>query len=207
MSSDVRDILELNQPSTTSNISKKVIYSYHLTNKSQAFKFLLNKTRKKIKRLIEPIKRPQGVHREVWGLICKDDLDQPPLIPAEEPKAIYQHPKAKLRYGVRKWHFIEFTNPARTDNAKFSHWRCVNDDPTKEYPFAKFNKQIKVIGYTEAEYNQYLNGDENWTKAETDHLLELCKRYDLRFFVIHDRWDPSIFPSAKKRTIDELKDR
>lgn len=37
--------------------------------------------------------------------------------------------------------------------------------------------------------------------------MELCKQYDLRFFVIHDRWDPSIFPSAKKRTIDEIKDR
>lgn len=185
MNSDVRDILEINQPSPVSKISKK----------------------KKIKRIIEPIKRPQGVHREVWGLICKDDRDQAPIIPAEEPKAIYQHPKAKLRYGVRKWHFIEFNNPARTDNAKFSHWRCVNDDQTKEYPFAKFNKKIKVVTYTDQEYNQYLNGDEAWTKTETDHLMELCKKYDLRFFIIHDRWDPSIFPSAKNRTIDELKDR
>ena len=108
---------------------------------------------------------------------------------------------------MRKWHFVEFTNPARSDSAKFSHWRCVNDDLTKEYPFAKFNKQIKPVNYTEQEYNQYLNSDESWTKAETDHLLELCKKYDLRFFIIHDRWDPSIFPSAKNRTIDELKDR
>lgn len=185
MNSDVRDILEINQSNPASKVAKK----------------------KKIKRLIEPIKRPQGVHREVWGLICKDDRDQPPIIPAEEPKAIYQHQRAKLRYGVRKWHLIEFTNPARNDQAKFSHWRCVNDDPNKEYPFAKFNKKIKLVSYTDQEYNQYLNGDEAWTKAETDHLMELCKKYDLRFFIIHDRWDPSIFPSAKKRSIDELKDR
>ncbi len=92
--------------------------------------------------MIEPIKRPQGVHREVWGLICKDDRDQAPLIPVEEPK-IYKHPKAKLRYGVRKWHWVEFRNPARTDSAKFSHWRCVNDDPNKEYPFSKYNKVCK----------------------------------------------------------------
>ncbi len=162
---------------------------------------------KKLKRLIEPIKRPQGVHREVWGLISKDDRDQPPLMPAEEPQTIYQHPKAKLRCGVRKWHFVAFANAARADNAKFAHWRCVSDDPSKEYPFAKLNKKVKLVGYTGQEYAQHLNGDEGWTKAETDHLMELCQRYDLRFFVIHDRWDPSIFPSAKRRTIDELKDR
>jgi DNA methyltransferase 1-associated protein 1 len=163
--------------------------------------------KKSIKRLIEPIKRPRGVHREVWGLICKDDRDQPPLIPAEEPKAIYQHPKAKLRYGVRKWHWVEFKNSARSDSAVFSHWRCVNDDQNKEYPFAKFNKQIKLFSYTDQEYTQYLNTDESWTKAETDHLFDLCKRYDLRFFIIHDRWDPSLFPAGKERSIDELKDR
>lgn len=162
--------------------------------------------KKILKRLIEPVKRPQGVHREVWGLISKDDRDQPQLIPTEEPK-IYKHPKARLRYGVRKWHWTPFKNPARTDGAVFYHWRCVNDDPNKDYPFAKFNKQTQIIKYTDAEYAQHLNNDESWTKAETDYLFELCKRYDLRFFIIHDRWDSSLFPSGKNRSIDELKDR
>lgn len=52
--------------------------------------------------------------------------------------------------------------------------------------------------------------DEAWTREETDHLFELCQTYDLRFFVIHDRWDPSRFATTgggKSRTIDELKDR
>ena len=80
------------------------------------------------------------MHREVWGLINKDERDQAaPLIPVEQPK-IYKHPKAKLRQGVRKWHWCQFKNPARNDSAVFSHWRCVNDDPNKEYPFAKYNK-------------------------------------------------------------------
>jgi len=93
MSNDVRDILELK---LETNSSKKRL----------------------VKKLVEPIKRPQGVHREVWGLISKDDRDQPPLIPTEEPK-IYKHPKARLRYGVRKWHWTPFKNPARNDNAIF----------------------------------------------------------------------------------------
>jgi DNA methyltransferase 1-associated protein 1 len=117
----------------------KFFFFYSLSQPFSAMKSILKYKKKKAKRLIEPIKRPQGMHREVWGLICKDDHDQPPLIPTQEPK-IYKHPKAKLRHGVRKWHWIGFKNPARGDTATFYHWRCVNDDPNKEYPFAKFNK-------------------------------------------------------------------
>lgn len=106
--------------------------------------FFSHSNKKIIKKLIEPVKRPQGVHREVWGLISKDDRDQPPLIPTEEPK-IYKHPKARLRYGVRKWHWTPFKSPARQDSAVFYHWRCVNDDPNKDYPFAKFNKVLYLI--------------------------------------------------------------
>lgn len=60
--------------------------------------------------------------------------------------------------------------------------------------------------YTNIEYEQYLK-DEAWTREETDYLFELCKTYDLRFFIIHDRWDLSRFENAKTRSIDELKDR
>lgn len=41
----------------------------------------------------------------------------------------------------RHWEWTPFTNPARTDNAVFHHWRRPSDEP-KEYPFAKFNKVI-----------------------------------------------------------------
>ena len=46
---------------------------------------------------------------------------------------------------------------------------------------------------------------EGWTRAETDHLLELCSRFDIRFPVIHDRWDRNLFKTA--RTIEDLKGR
>lgn len=41
---------------------------------------------------------------------------------------------------------------------------------------------------------------QSWTKEETDQLFDLCKRFDLRFVIIADR-----FPS--NRTVEELKDR
>lgn len=47
---------------------------------------------------------------------------------------------------------------------------------------------VQVPVYSEQEYQMYLH-DDGWTKAETDHLFDLCKRFDLRFIVVHDRYD------------------
>ena len=55
----------------------------------------------------------------------------------------YKQIKAKL--GMKKprsWDWVPFSNPARTDNAIFHHWRRVTDE-VNEYPFAQFNKVIK----------------------------------------------------------------
>ena len=46
---------------------------------------------------------------------------------------------------------------------------------------------------------------EGWTRAETDHLLDLCGRFDIRFPVIHDRWDRNLFKT--NRSIEDLKGR
>ncbi|KDO86887.1 hypothetical protein CISIN_1g0112712mg, partial [Citrus sinensis] len=78
--------------------------------------------------------------------------------------------------------------------------RVVNGvPPTGDYSFAKYNKSVDVVKYTDEEYEKYLT-DPMWTKEETDQLFELCERFDLRFIVIADR-----FPSS--RTVEELKDR
>lgn len=58
--------------------------------------------------------------------------------------------------------------------------------------------------FTDVEYNNHLTAD-NWSRAETDHLLDLCQRFDLRFPVIHDRWDRAVFKTV--RTIEDLKER
>lgn len=59
------------------------------------------------------------------------------------------------------------------------------------------------MDYTDAEYSQHLKS-EDWTKDETDHLFDLCQRFDLRFIVIQDRYDCTKF---KKRDVEDLKDR
>jgi DNA methyltransferase 1-associated protein 1 len=57
--------------------------------------------------------------------------------------------------------------------------------------------------YTDIEYTQHLH-DENWTRLETDNLFDLAKRFDLRFVLMHDRWDRDRYPN---RSIEDLKER
>jgi DNA methyltransferase 1-associated protein 1 len=60
-----------------------------------------------------------------------------------------------------------------------------------------------MIEYTDEEYEKYLTDlDLTWTKEETDYLWDLCKQFDLRFIVIHDRYDDKYC-----RSIENLKNR
>ena len=47
------------------------------------------------------------------------------------------------------WH--EFENPAREDKWKFSHW-MKKKEVDEVYPFARFNRKVEVIKYTDEEY-------------------------------------------------------
>jgi len=64
-------------------------------------------------------------------------------------------------------------------------------------------QSVDVPAYSYLEYHQHLH-DENWSKQDTDRLFELCRRFDLRFVVIHDRWEQH---SQSKRSIEDLKER
>ncbi|KAL2621131.1 hypothetical protein R1flu_001336 [Riccia fluitans] len=71
--------------------------------------------------------------------------------------------------------------------------------PPRDYLYAKFNKKVEVIRYTDKEYAAHLV-DDTWTKEETDALFDLCEQFDLRFIIIADR-----FPTC--RTVEELRNR
>ncbi|KAK0555832.1 swr complex subunit [Tilletia horrida] len=75
--------------------------------------------------------------------------------------------------------------------------------PETEYSFAQFNTTSGVYSYSNEEYAAYLK-DDNWSKEETDYLIDLCHAYDLRFIVIHDRYE---WPDGPSRTIEDLKNR
>lgn len=64
-------------------------------------------------------------------------------------------------------------------------------------------QHVDVLTYTDNEYEQYLQ-DKDWTRTETDVLFDLCRRYELKFLIIHDRWNNILYPD---RSIEDLKER
>eukprot|EP00096_Caligus_rogercresseyi_P001389 TRINITY_DN1219_c0_g1_i1.p1 TRINITY_DN1219_c0_g1~~TRINITY_DN1219_c0_g1_i1.p1 ORF type:complete len:513 (-),score=232.03 TRINITY_DN1219_c0_g1_i1:583-2121(-) len=161
-------------------------------------------------------KRPEGMARELYNLLYggSDSKDAPPLISSESLSGIpdlgYKRLKAKLGLRkVRPWIWMKFVNPARNDGLVLKHWRRAADEG-KDYPFARFNKKLEIPMYTDLEYQNHLSSEsedgKGWSRAETDHLFDLCRRFDLRFTVIQDRYSSQLhnFP---QRSIEDLKER
>ncbi|KFK37486.1 hypothetical protein AALP_AA4G263600 [Arabis alpina] len=142
----------------------------------------------------ESHRKPDGISREVYALTG----GVAPLMPSIDVTQLKRRPVADEKVA---WKWLPFTNSARKDDLQLYHWvRVVNDvPPTGDYTFAKYNKSVEIVKYTDEEYENHLT-DPVWTKEETDQLFELCERFDLRFTIIADR-----FPLS--RTLEELKDR
>ncbi|CAJ2631884.1 unnamed protein product [Trifolium pratense] len=140
----------------------------------------------------ESQRKPDGISREVYALTG----GMPPLMPSIDASQLKKKHNEKVT-----WQWLPFTNSARKDDLHLYHWvRIVNGVlPTGDYSFAKYNKSVDIIKYTDEEYEKYLT-DPMWTKEETNELFDLCERFDLRFVVIADRFSSS-------RTVEELKDR
>ena len=78
----------------------------------------------------------------------------------------------------------------------------MGDEVALDEAWAPFNTSSQVFHYTTEEYTQYLT-DSDWTRDETDYLIDMCEMYDLRFIVIADRYE---WPGSH-RTIEDLKAR
>ncbi|KAF5939129.1 hypothetical protein HYC85_023388 [Camellia sinensis] len=143
-------------------------------------------------------RKPDGISREVYALTG----GLAPLMPS-----------------------IDVAQLKRRTQSENEKVRVVNAvPPTGDYSFAKYNKSVDIVKYTDEEYEKHLTDPVGsililllsdliatgigkissdyvmWTKEETDQLFDLCERFDLRFVVIADR-----FPSS--RTVEQLKDR
>ncbi|KAK0425713.1 hypothetical protein QR680_009335 [Steinernema hermaphroditum] len=153
----------------------------------------------------EKIKRPEGMHRELYNLLVQQNKGKQlsSMMPISKG---YRNSKIQLGMRpVRKWIYTEFEHEGREDGLRLKHWMRVDKIDEKPYIFAKYNKKIKVPEYSDSEYEKNL-ANSSWTKAETDHLFELCRRFDLRWPIITDRWDRTSFPN-ESRTMEDLKER
>jgi len=167
---DLRDILSLDSSSKTSKTTAP-------------------------KKLNVAPRREPGISRELYSLIGNS---APTLV------AQYAHPKLKQKPDLgrprSKWEWKSFENGARTDNLRLSHWVKVGPGPDNgdAYPFAKFNENPNIVyDYSMDEYMHFLE-DSDWTREETDYLFSLVKEFDVRFYVVADRYD---FPGGRPRTI------
>ena len=180
-SADVRDIMGMAGPSGPTEITKEMIMTA-----GEA------RPKKNYAKKPEGQKRPEGMARELYNLLYNDSKDAPPIIPTDTVAGggldykSYKQTKAKLGMRkVRPWRWTPFSNPARKDGLVLCHWRRknpgseANDQINKEYPFAKFNRKLEMPTYSDIEYQTHLQA-EGWTQAESDHLLDLCGRFDLR---------------------------
>ncbi|MCJ1246067.1 swr complex subunit [Trapelia coarctata] len=190
-----------------------------------------------IKKQKTGVVRPKGTNRELFGLY--GDRAAPVVI--EQPT---YRARPKWTHKVLPWEQSAFTNPARTDGLALHHWRkkkiappAPTDAPNTpadlktehetdtrstqtepEYHFAKFD--IKVTGpeYNDEQYESLLKSNE-WSKEETDYLIDLALDFDLRWIPIADRYDyqPKERPSdgdamavtvtPKPRTMEDMKGR
>ncbi|TFK55422.1 hypothetical protein OE88DRAFT_1651733 [Heliocybe sulcata] len=143
-------------------------------------------------------RKPEGISRELYALIGPT---VPSLLQSSKPRL---KQKPNLGGGSRrvKWEHRNFKNPARKDSLQLQHWAKA-DDPEDDYVFAKYNVESNIYTYSQDEYNRLLE-DSEWTKEETDYLFNIVREYDLRWFVIHDRYE---FSGGPERSLEDLKDR
>ncbi|KAJ2842663.1 swr complex subunit, partial [Coemansia erecta] len=122
--------------------------------------------------------------------------------------------QAKPKFGTKaeRWVWRGFKSSARTDDLALYHWAKANEQYS-DYFYARFNAKTKPYEYTDEEYEKCIKPlSTQWTRSETDYLLDLCRRFDLRFIVIHDRYYsqpgcPMRFEGAQERSLEDLKDR
>ncbi|PLW05316.1 hypothetical protein PCASD_24541 [Puccinia coronata f. sp. avenae] len=123
-------------------------------------------------------------------------------VPSIPLQVLKTNPRSsKSSSAAARWTYAPINNPARRDGLQLKHWKRSDDQEV--YRFAKYNTTSNQFSYTTEEYYHLLR-DDDWTKAETDYLFDLLNTYDLRFPVVHDRYE---YVGSHERTLDDLKAR
>ncbi|KAI4191203.1 MAG: hypothetical protein L6R41_000250 [Letrouitia leprolyta] len=183
-------------------------------------------------------RRPGGLEREIVAL--HGDRPAPPLAINEVVK-YKEKPRRPQR--IRHWEMTPFKNQARRDGLILKHWHWRDDVNTTalpstpadshaaseeqderitkasaEYPYAKYDIRVDKPSYSQEQYDTKLRS-ENWTKDETDYLVDLAYEFDLRWVIIADRYDykapqpvhegdaMAVAVPTKHRTMEDLKAR
>ena len=167
-----------------------------------------NAPRPKKKKKIETTPRVPGINREIQALIG----DSVPPVHIVENKGYKKRAPVKLP-PARHWGMRQFQHGGRDDGLVLSHWKRVvpwrlademDDQEMKfedEFPSDKWNVKVDIPSYTDEQYEENFKSEE-WSREETDYLMDLCRDFDLRWLLIADRYDP---PTESQRTTEAMK--
>ncbi|KIK67949.1 hypothetical protein GYMLUDRAFT_36753 [Collybiopsis luxurians FD-317 M1] len=144
-------------------------------------------------------RKPEGISRELYSLIGPSA----PALAAQLAKPRLKQKPNLGGGGKVKWEWRTFKNAARSDTLELGHWAKVSEDPNTEYKYAKYNIQPTIYEWSQDEYTRHLE-DSDWTKEETEYLFKIAQDYDLRWYIIHDRYE---YPNGRTRELEDLKDR
>ncbi|RMZ88069.1 hypothetical protein DV736_g4704, partial [Chaetothyriales sp. CBS 134916] len=192
----------------------------------------------KKKKRVEPLlPRMTGVSREVQALMG-DSV--PPIAIVEHKAYKSKPSISQKLFKARHWEERPFIHGAREDGLVLKHWKRsipraarpptiatptdvemadgvkepVQADAVEmrfedEFPSSKWNVKVAMDRYTEDQYEENFKSDD-WSKEETDYLMQLCDDFDLRWVLIADRYDPSEIPGQRgyaDRRMEQLKSR
>ncbi|SPC61184.1 related to SWC4 - component of the Swr1p complex [Ustilago sp. UG-2017b] len=247
-SNDVRDILSLPERSSSRPSSSAQASGSSSRNRKSSSSHNSNPHPSSVAAASRQKPKYDGMTRELFALLGDNapTLAMAQGLDAEGKHGLgvggLFKPKFKKRKEkAKQWRWTPFLNSARDDthidydtpeiNAGLVlyHWAptqssaegSTSADPDLEtkYQYADFNTNSGVYSYSNDEYIQHLR-DDDWTKEETDYLMDLCAAYDLRFVVIHDRYDWAsarssylagttsvASPTVKERSMEDLKAR
>lgn len=147
----------------------------------------------------------QGINRELYNLLGENT----PAINIQKQSKSRLKNISKKRPGP--WNYVSFTNGSRTDGLQLKHWAKGYITP-EHYFFEQFNQGLKLPKFDRLIYDRLIKKDDAkhqnsagtnpWTFQETQYLFDLCNRFDLRWFVIYDRYE-----EFDARTLEDLKER
>lgn len=160
-----------------------------------------------------------GMQRELYSLLGEN---QPPLV--VQPSSKF---KEKLASNSKPspWTYAPFK---ANSLVVLHHWvrgskELVGEEP-EESPHSKYNVHLTVPSFNEEEYESFMGikhkekedssaqevetdptslnkKGKDWSFEEVNYLFNLCKKYDMRWFVIYDRYS-----FKKDRKLEDLKE-
>ncbi|AAS53868.1 AFR497Cp [Eremothecium gossypii ATCC 10895] len=150
--------------------------------------------------------KPQvtGMQRELYNLLGDNT---PPIV--IQPTSKFKDRLASLTK-PSPWTHTEFE---ATPYVKLSHWvkgsKELLEGQSPKSSFAKYDQKLTLPEFTEGEYQEFMaqaakgaNSDApTWSYEEVQYLFDLCRRYDLRWHIVYDR-----YMYDESRTMEDIRE-